>query len=204
MVGIRSGVKPAGIAVGAGSTAMTQLGKKIRERWFLDAFIRQNSLALHVMAEREQPDFECEFEGRIIGLEVTELFHPVNGSALQKRFVTSRKIVRDAYRLYIDFKLPPVQVTVLFSPGHSLQLVHRISLSQRLAELIAQSYPSETPLRLETSKVAPDLYPAVLTVFIRAIPYESMAHWDVGRAGWVARLNNDALEPVISTSPHFQ
>jgi len=174
--------------------------QKERERFLLERFIEAAELRAEVVEVREAPDFIVRFEGRLIGVEITELFisHDTNRSVLQARESISARIVLRAQQLYQASGAPPAYVRVCFGPGYDLRDLDRDRTAKALVSLIqgfslteGQSVdwrPEELdgPLSYEVS-------------FVRAlgVPSFAMAHWIVPRAGWVAPLTVVALQSRV-------
>lgn len=86
---------------------MAKAKKKAREEFWLNQFQAAADLKFETDDQRsvqERPDFLIRYQGRIVGVEITELQidrdrGPSKGSALQKEFSLERSVVTRAQEL---------------------------------------------------------------------------------------------------------
>jgi hypothetical protein len=175
--------------------------KKQRELSLLMAFARAANLDITVIeSERESPDFIVEFEGRRIGLEVTELFIDGDGRSLQPQARTSigNRIAMRARNLYERLGGKPVHVSIGLTRGDELRNVNRDQLAESLAQfLLALDPPLDQFISWRPSYQNDPLPPEVHYLHILAVPSWSMAHWLVPESGWLAPLEEVALQAKI-------
>ncbi len=170
--------------------------QKQHERFLLERFIDVAMLQAEIIEAREVPDFIVRVEGRLIGVEVTELFisHGPCNNLMQAQESISTRIVSTAQRLYQASGATPAHVTVCFSPGSDLRNLNRDRTANALASFVrglnliegqcVDWHPEELndPLPYEVS-----------FVHTLGVPSFEMAHWGIARAGWVASL---AVTPI--------
>ncbi len=196
------------------TTAATR--QKQHERFLLERFIEAAELQVEIEEEREGPDFLVRFEGRLVGIEVTQLFikpdqkskenlelveidsDSANIAPLQVQESISRKMVARARELYQKTDAPPAGVSLCFGLGYDLRALERERTASALASFIqslnlapGQSFDwrreeNDGPVPREIS-------------FIHAlgVPNHRLAHWAVARAGWVVPLDENALRARI-------
>lgn len=174
--------------------------KKQRERFLLEQFLDAADLHAEILEEREAPDFLIRYEGRLIGVEVTELFisESANLRSLQAQESISARIAARAHALYRESGAPPAHVSVCFGPGCDLRGLNRdrtaILLSTFVQDLNLTVWQRmdwrpktlNGPLPLEIS-----------SLHVLGVPSHDMAHWSVAGAGWVAPLTESSLYPRI-------
>ena len=118
--------------------------RKQRERFLLERFLSVAKIDAQLAAVSESPDFEIAFDGRAIGVEITEIFAPAppNQHPLQARESLSSRVVASARRRYDRAGGVPVHLSVLFSAG-DLRTVQRESLAEALAQLLLRLAPTQ-------------------------------------------------------------
>jgi hypothetical protein len=175
--------------------------KRMRELRFLTAFRSAASLDLRVLdSERESPDFILEFEGRQVGLEVTELFIGGDGRSLKPQARTSiaSRIATRARRRYEELGGKPVHVTIGLTLGDELRHANRDRLADSLAQfLLALDPPLDQFISWRPSYQNDPLPPEVHYLNILAVPSWSMAHWYVPESGWIAPLDEATLQAKV-------
>jgi hypothetical protein len=175
--------------------------KKQRELSLLAAFAKAADLDVCVLeSERESPDFIVEFEGRRIGLEVTELFIGGDGRSLQPQARTSigSRIAMRARLRYEELGGKPVHVSIGLTLGDELRNANRHLLAESLAQfLLALDPPLDQVISWRPSYDNDPLPPEVHYLNILAVPSWSMAHWHVPESGWVAPLEEAALQAKV-------
>ncbi|MBX3705677.1 MAG: hypothetical protein KF911_03505 [Pseudomonadales bacterium] len=175
--------------------------KKKRELDLLVTFARTANLDIRVVeSEREAPDFILDFEGRRIGLEVTELFVEGDGRALQPQARTSigNRIAMRARSRYEHHGGKPLHVSIGLTLGNELRSVNRDQLAEGLAQfLLALDPPLDEFVSWRPCYHNDPLPAEVHYLHILAVPSWSMAHWYVPEAGWVAPLEEAALQAKV-------
>ena len=178
-----------------------RVNQKQHERFLLEQFLSVAQLPAHIVGEREAPDFLVLFENRRIGVEVTEIFisHESSHSTLQVQESISSRIVRRARELYRASKAPPAYVTVCFGPGQDLRRLHMSETAAALARYV-QSLKLTEGQRVDwRPEDDDDRLPDEIS-FVHALgsPSQSVGHWSVTRAGWVAPITAEALTARIN------
>lgn len=179
---------------------MSSSCKKQHERFLLECFVDASRVALDIVEEREEPDFLVRFEGRLVGVEVTQLYvsHDANGPLPQAQESISDRIVARARQMYEAAGAPPAHVSVCFAPRRELRQVDRDSTARQLASFVSG-------LNLKAWERVdwhpghePSLLDEISFVHTLGIPTKEMAHWTVARAGWVAPVTVDALQSRVN------
>ena len=174
--------------------------QKQQERFLLERFLEAAELSAEIVDEREAPDFIVRFEARRIGIEITELFispHK-NSNPMQAQEAVLTKIVSRAQQIYQASGAPPAHVNVCFGSGCDLRQLNRDRAASELAGFVQRLNLSPWQTVDWRPEEADDLLPSEVS-FIHAlgIPSIDLAHWTVARAGWVAPLTVEALQPRI-------
>ena len=174
--------------------------KKRRERFLLERFIEASALPAQVVEEREAPDFVVRFEGRSIGVELTELFvsHDANGRLPQAQERIATGIVSRAQQLYIASGARPMHVSLCFGPHSDLTRVDRHEFAGRLCRFVQglklQDWQRFVWHPHDGGESPPD---AISYLQALAVPTHDVGLWTVARAGWVAPITTDVLQPRI-------
>lgn len=175
--------------------------KKLRERYILERFRQIAGLEFQILDDsREAPDFLVLFEGREIGVEITELFVPTNRGEmeLQARTSITTQIAHRAKMRYIDIGGKPVHVSIHFAPGDSFSDLRRDAAVERLAQFVLAQ-----DLSLNEYRAWRQTYPytelprQVSALHMLALPQWSMALWTVPEAGWVTPLTEEILQAQV-------
>lgn len=171
--------------------------QKQHERFLLERFLEAAALEAEIVEEREVPDFIVRFEGRSIGIEVTELFisHDPRQGLLQAQESIATKIVSRAQQLYQQSGARPAHVSVCFAPGRDFRKLHRDRTANDLAAFVRNLDLREG----QRADWRPEEFDGPLPEeisFVHAIgvPTFDMAHWAVARAGWAAPLTPEVLQ----------
>ncbi|MBP5987967.1 MAG: hypothetical protein KA538_12360 [Azonexus sp.] len=178
--------------------------RKERERFLVESFIRNASLQAEIVEAREAPDFIIRVDGKLLGLEVTELFvsDTPGGESLQARESISSQIVANAQRLYQAAHGAPVHLSMCFFPGMSLRDINRDKTAQAICDFvlaldIAVSERIDwRPEDYEDQQI--QLPEQIAFVHALGVPSFDMAHWAEARAGWVAPLEEASLQQRIN------
>lgn len=178
--------------------------KKIQERFFLDQFLSCQGIVPAQIEEREEPDFLIHLDGKIVGVEVTQLFirETPHGSREKAVEAVTDRIVAEARNRYVAYCAPPVHLTVNFWSHFTPSTIRRTEVAGQLAELVQSLTLNATCM--ETIAWDGDSnfnHPlSNLVAFIHAliVPDPSMACWGVGRSGWVAELSVTPLQTRVN------
>jgi hypothetical protein len=174
--------------------------QKQHERFLLERFLEAAALEADIVEEREAPDFIVRFEGRSIGIEVTELFisHDPRQDLLQVQESIATRIVSRAQQIYQGSGARPAHVSVCFAPGCDLRRLHRDRTASELAAFVRSLDLGEwqrADWRPEESNgPLPD---EISFVHALGIPSFEMAHWAVARAGWAAPLTPEVFQSRV-------
>ena len=174
--------------------------RKQFERILLERFLEDASLSAKIAEEREAPDFIVCYEGRPVGVEITQLFvsHDQSQNLMQAQEAITGRIVSRAGQIYETSGGPPVHVSVCFRPYSDLRNLNREHTSKELASFVRSLNLSEWEYfdwRPEDSE-AP-LADEISFVHALGVPSFDMAHWAVARAGWAAPVSVDILQARI-------
>lgn len=175
--------------------------KKQHERFLLEQFLDAADLHAEIVEEREAPDFLIRYEGRLISVEVTELYitDSQNLGPLQAQESISARIAARAHALYRESGAPPAHVSVCFGPACDLRGLNR----ERTAILLSSFVQGLNLAAWQRVDWRPDALNGPLPFeisFLHAlgVPSHDMAHWSVPRAGWVVPLAASSLYPRIA------
>jgi len=96
---------------------MKLIENRKREKIIFEAFIKKYSIEFDSFEQKESPDFLVEFEGKTLGVEITELYSQkkINGLLPRGREKERQSIVERALKKAIDDNLPPLNVQVIMS-----------------------------------------------------------------------------------------
>jgi hypothetical protein len=176
--------------------------QKQRERFLLEWFFEAAALPAEVTEEREAPDFIVRFEGRLIGIEVTELFtsHDISGNLLQAQESIATRIVSRAQKIYQASGAPPAYVSVCFGPGCDLRNLNRDYTANDLASFV-QSLNLTERQRVDWRPKEFDGPLPYEIAFIHALglPSFKFRHGPLGRCtGWLGSTAYRGRYPVTS------
>lgn len=184
--------------------------KKRHERFLLDRFLERQGMTPTSVDTGESPDFLITLDGRVVGVEVTELFIQ-RGSpearllpedptlqAIESIFI---KIVSKAHAIYSDPTNPPVLSHIVFSnpiiPGNKKK-------DDQIAKLIADQIQSMSRQDSEWSewrsrddeREENPLSEWVSFISTSRVP-EQFAEWSHNRAGTVCPLTRARIQEEI-------
>ncbi|MDD2714719.1 MAG: hypothetical protein PHW04_02370 [Candidatus Wallbacteria bacterium] len=179
--------------------------QKSRERLLLESFLDVMCISKEFIEERESPDFLIQFEGRKIGVELTDLFvnmrQTTGGKFLtQAQESISRKIINQSQKLYQqDILSTPVRVSIGFLDD--LRVLDRncdeeakfIAEFVRDLRLFNGEYFEFNPDEIEHSPLPEEI------TFLHAlgVPEFAMASWDVVDAGIPMPISVELLQERI-------
>lgn len=173
--------------------------QKLRERFLLEQFFRTAVLSAQIEEEREAPDFLVRVEGRLVGIEVTEIFISHDSERpLQAQEAISDRVVARACQRYYERGGPPAHVSVCFNPGADLRAIKRDDIAEALS-LLVRSFQLAPWQRSDyrPEEATDPLLNYVAFVHTLGVPSKEMAHWVVARAGWAAPLTEQVLRSRI-------
>jgi len=187
---------------------MREVKKKAREEFWLNQLQAAADLKFEIDDQRElqeRPDFLIRYQGRIVGVEITELQidrdrGPSKGSALQKEFSLERSVVWRAQELYFAIKSRPINAMVYFrtGPGQSLQSVNRQDLAKAIVESLRQVYLDPfAQCRLDPYS-NPPIPPPVGFIYVRGLPSEITPRWQLAAPGWSKEFRSSDVESLLA------
>ncbi|HEY1809934.1 MAG TPA: hypothetical protein VGG42_15325 [Acidobacteriaceae bacterium] len=189
--------------------------KRRRERFLLDRFLEKQGMKPKSIDQLEppSPDFLIDLDGRLVGIEITEIFIRPDNSIkypraaeeplLQEIESITDHIVSQAREIYFQANNALVLSTIVFA-----QITRDKQDGRRVAELIADKVedmvarnPSEV---VDWKPVMGDheahlLSKTVAFIHVRRVPEKRFARWTVARAGAVATLTPKHLQDRITT-----
>jgi hypothetical protein len=173
---------------------MAKAKKKAREEFWLNQLQAAADLKFEIDDQRvvqERPDFLIRYQGRIVGVEITELQidrdrGPSKGSALQKEFSLGCSVVSRAQELYFGTKSQPINAKAYFreGPGQSLQSVNRQDLAKTVVDCLRQLDLDRYELRKLDANSKPPVPAPMGFIYVRGIPDEVTPRWQVVAPGW--------------------
>lgn len=183
--------------------------KRLRERFILDQFLEQQGMMPRSIEQLDppDPDFVIDLNGRMVGIELTEIFIRSNESKkhaqgeeeplLQEIESITDQIVSQARSMYFTANDTLVSANILFS-----QIKRDKQQGKRVAELIANKVQNMVSEKVDRWSAATDdgsqlLIEAVSRIFICKVPETWFTHWRAMRAGIVANLTLRHLQDRI-------
>jgi hypothetical protein len=174
--------------------------RKERERRVLESLLRAIDLKASI-SDRESPDFAFLSDGRLVGVEVTELYHPAKpGEApLQASANIAAEIVQRAERAHASSGGESLRVSVAFAPHARLQAVRRDEAGHLLLELVQRALDQVSDIVEWRPTYRGDVKYAELFshVHIYRHPQGIAPHWFVTAAGWIAPLTAELIQARI-------
>ncbi len=188
--------------------------KRRHERFLLDRFLKQRRLRPKSIEQPKppNPDFIINLDGRMVGIEMTEIFirsdkstnhlQSTEGLLLQEFESITDHIVSQAREIYFETNDTLVLSKILFS-----QVTRDKRKRRQIAEMIAHKI--QDMVSGSSSKVVewkPDvldkeaklLSETVAFIHIYRVPEERFARWTVMRAGLVVKLTPKHLQDRIN------
>lgn len=183
--------------------------KRRHERFVLDRFLNQLGIKPKSIDQREppDPDFVIDLDGRMVGIELTEIFirfdksdKPPRGAKeplLQEVESITDLIVSQAREIYFKANGTPVLSDILFS-----QIKLDKQEGKQIAKLIANKIQDMVSEKVDCWSALLDngsqlLTEAVSSIYIYRVPEKRFAHWKVMRPGIVAKLTPKHLQDRI-------
>jgi hypothetical protein len=173
--------------------------RKQRERHLLDRFLEISGIPATVTSSREAPDFALTLDAKRIGVEVTEIYYPALtvGRSPQARESIEDRIVATARRIYAQVGGRHVHLSALFGGGVNVTRINRDSTAQAIAKLVATLPLNELSHTAWKNDYEDSNLDALAYLNVLPVPAESMSHWCVARAGWVAPLTSQVIQAAI-------
>jgi len=175
--------------------------KKSKEQAYVRSFLRIGEIPARVLDDnREAPDFLLEVDGRLVGLEVTEVFvreHPRASTKAAESVVD--EIIDRAWRVYTARGGKALQVGLQFAWDADLRRVNRILAADAIASfLLLVDTPVGPVWHYDRRTPGFDRLPIPLVQIIAYCdPSLTVPVWTAPRAGWVAPLDSSALQSYI-------
>lgn len=166
----------------------------------LERFLESASIGAEILEDRESPDFLVRFEGRVIGVEVSEIFISTDNSSksLQAQESISSRIVARAQQLYEITGGNPAHVRIFFGPRCDLTNVNRETAADALASCVRNLRLAPWQrVDLRSHEIKVSLLGDISLIHALGVPRAEMAHWSVARAGWATPLTESALQNRI-------
>lgn len=184
--------------------------KRGRERFLLDRFLEQQRIRPTSIDQLRPPypDFIINLEGRMVGVEITEIFirsrksnlHPqsTEGPLLQEVEAISDQIVSQAREIYFRADNPLVLSTIVFSNRITRDKKKRKQIAELIADKIRDMSLQNAP-QVNWKPGGRDsgtdlLCEAIAFIHIRSVPESRFARWTVARCGCVVGLTAKHLQ----------
>jgi hypothetical protein len=177
------------------------IARKARERSLLQSFLGAEGIRATVH-DRETPDFAIQHDGRLIGVEVTEVFHPTRDAGVPKQANESiaRRVVRLAQDKFTSDGGPSLRVSVAFTPSSSTEVLNREDSAQKLADLVRRLVAQPGEVLEWRANHREDLLLASVFSYVHVYrhPASFRSHWLVAAAGWVSPLTAGHLQDRVN------
>lgn len=183
--------------------------KKLHERFLLDEFLKRQGITPTSIVGGESPDFLITLDGRVIGVEVTELrirkrergTHPQLGRVplLQELEDRQNKIVSKAREIYTDLDNPPIQSKIWLSDQIPLDKKEGYLIAHLIADqVINMSRPDSgaNEWRSCGDEEGNPLSEWVSLISVCRAPAH-LARWTAEGAGVIASLNASRIQKEI-------
>lgn len=178
-----------------------QRRKKARELQLLAMLLDRGGIAAQVVDDdRETPDFLLSVDGRIVGVEVTEIFVDNDGGPDNPAAIEANvdRVVAEAWKFYRDQGGRPVHASFGFHTG-MVRNMRRRDTAQKLAAFVAGlELPKDRHLSLTpySGDPFPDV-PELAFLNLLAVERWELAVWTSPKAGFVAPLTAQVLQEAI-------
>ena len=180
---------------------MTTDHKKARERFQLQRFFEASGFPASILSnDEEAPNFVIGYEGRRIGVEVTEIFVAHEGPNLpQTQDSIASRIVARARTKYLTAGAPHAHVSVHFAPGRDLGSLNMHATASTLASFVKGLNLSVGQYLQWSSYALPNgpLPCEIVALNMLGVERAEMGHWYAPRAGWVVPLAIEALQARV-------
>ena len=187
---------------------MREVKKKTMELFWLNQLQAAANLKFDIDDHRElqeRPDFLIRYQGRMVGVEITELQidrdrRASKGSALQKEFSLARSVVSRAQELYFALKSRPINAKVYFQegPGQSLQVVNRKDLAQNIVDCLRQVNLDPFELCKLDPYSNPPIPAPIGFIYVRGLPDEITPRWQVVAPGWSKEFQSSDVGSLLA------
>jgi hypothetical protein len=181
-----------------------QARKKNREKLMLRRFLEATKFDASIADDnRESPDFIVSIEGRVVGIEIADVFifdanNPnQNGMLPQAAARIANEIVERAWRLHHSAGGFPAHVSVSFSEHKNLNALNRVAGARKLATLVGNLELSEWEQAQWVRGMLGDLPAEIHSVRVCRLPNADMSCWYAGRGGWIAPVTTEMLQRPI-------
>jgi hypothetical protein len=149
----------------------------------------------------DNPDFLIFFDNETLGIEFTEIYkeEQVNGIKPRKNEAIKERIVYNACQKAIDFNLPPLRVSVLFSVHFSgtVKKERERIVTEELFNIVKDNCPTDgSNIELDFNNSIPDEFHAIR---VYNIPGCKKHFWNYTEACFVYTSFSDQLQERISS-----
>jgi hypothetical protein len=149
----------------------------------------------------DNPDFLIPFDNKTLGIEVTEIYkeEQVNGINLKVDEAIKERVVYNACQKAIDFNLPPLHVSVLFSVHFSgtVKKERERIVTEELFNIVKDNCPAEgNHVELDFNNSIPDEFHAIR---VYNIPGCKKHFWNYTEAFFLYNSFSDQLQKIISS-----
>ena len=172
--------------------------KKHFERFLLEHFLRVSRTTAEVVDDTgEAPDLVVRTNGRLVGVEVTELFRDSgdDSNAQQAQEEIAQRIATRAQEVYALRGAPHAHVSIHFSPNGDLRRLNRERTAVQLAAFVEEralaAWQRCDWRQDHVSKALPD---EISCLDMLGVPEAGMSLWTTPRGGWVAPLDLQTIQ----------
>ncbi len=169
--------------------------KKSNELRWLEDFRYEAGLDFEILEfDREKPDFLIEFEGRCVGVEVTEIhidqseIGSVRGSTLRKTRSNAEQIVARAQKLYLKTDKRNIHARFLFKGKYLNTNANMNDMANSIVEVLGELDLDEW----ERCRIHRDSTPAtpkfLSTILLCGLPEQGVSYWQPIGAGLKKKL----------------
>lgn len=176
--------------------------KKEIERYHIELFRETLSeFPSGTIIDSEEPDFLIEDSGKVIGIEITELYHeaPQSARPMQALENLTEQVVDEARSIHAINGGPVLTVRVEFDLGPKFGKSRRAEVASKLAELVlATNVDVGGEVKLQNEYDDLDAFPKeIARIRIQRSPFRSRPLWSAPRAAFIPRLDVELLQERI-------
>ena len=179
--------------------------KKMREVYWLERFRDKAALEFEILdSNREKPDILIQFDGRDVGVEITEIHidqisnQHSDGSTLRKTHENKIDIVRRAQNLYFEEGHGWINAKFLFKELTKYSTrTYRSELARSIVDVLGQLRMDEWERCRIDSYSKPSVQRSVGVIHVLGLPKKATPHWQLADAGWSRTLQPSDIKPVI-------
>ena len=146
----------------------------------------------------EEPDFLVHGEGRIIGIELTELHRETpSGAKPQQALEAMRhRVVAKAQELYVAANLPPLKASIFMNDGYNIKKEQVLPLAAHIKKLIENHMPDKNSSRkIEYDWKKPNSFPDPLNkISVHRLDVITKTFFSAPGATWVATLSDADIQ----------